>query len=112
MTDAAFEGWAIVELMGHRTRPGYAKEVEIAGGKMLRIDIPAPEADVTEFYGVASIYSIRPCSEQMARDQASHANARPVRPIQYRELPRPDGAEPAPAPAHGVDVADYVGDNE
>lgn len=96
MSKTAFEGWAIVEIMGHRTRPGYVKEVEIAGGRMLRVDIPAPDADVTEFYGVASIYSIRPCSEQMARDQASTANARPVRPIQYRELPKPDAEPPAP----------------
>lgn len=90
---SAFEGWAIVELMGHRTRPGYIKEVEIAGGKMLRIDIPAPDGDATEFYGAASIYSIRPCSEQIARDQASGANSRPVRPIQYRELPPPAATE-------------------
>lgn len=96
MTEAtAFEGWAIVELMGHRTRPGFVKEVEIAGGKMLRIDIPAPDGDVTEFYGTSAIYSIRPCSEQMARDQSSHANSRPVRPIQYRELAAPDGAAQA-----------------
>lgn len=92
MSETAFEGWAIVELMGHRTRPGFVKEVEIAGGKMLRIDIPAPDADVTEFYGTSAIYSIRPCSEQMARDQAIGANSRPVRPIQYRELPAPEAA--------------------
>lgn len=90
MSESGFEGWAIVELMGHRTRPGYVVEVEIAGGKLLRIDIPAPDGEVSEFYGVASIYSIRPCSEQMARDQARSANSRPVRPIQYCELPSPD----------------------
>ena len=34
-----YEGWAILECMGHRERPGYVKEVELAGGKLLRIDI-------------------------------------------------------------------------
>ncbi|HYD87146.1 MAG TPA: hypothetical protein VEA80_06715 [Vitreimonas sp.] len=106
MSEVAFEGWAIVELMGHRTRPGRVKEVETAGGKMLRIDIPAPDGEVTEFYGVSAIYSIRPCSEQIARDQSSTAQSRPVRPIQYRELPQPD------ANAAGASNHDYDDDDE
>jgi hypothetical protein len=35
-----YEGWAIVELMGHRQRAGYVKEAEMFGAKMLRLDIP------------------------------------------------------------------------
>lgn len=87
MTEAGeFEGWAIVELMGHRVRPGYAKEVELAGGKMLRIDIPLEAGAVTEFYGAAAIYAIRPCSEDMAVTEARRwGDNRPVRPISYRE---------------------------
>lgn len=83
-----FESWAIVELMGHRKRPGFAKEVEIAGGKMLRIDIPVTGAEsVTEYYGVASIYSIRPATEEVVRDLIANsygADPRPVRPVSYR----------------------------
>jgi hypothetical protein len=93
MTDEAYEGWAILELMGHRQRPGYVKEVEMAGGKMLRIDIPVTESDsVTEFYGVASIYSLRPAAEDIVRDAIKRsygADPRPVRPVEYRiEPPR------------------------
>ncbi len=91
MSDTAFEGWAILELMGHRQRPGYVKEVEIAGGKMLRIDIPAPDGDVTEFYGAASLYCLRPVSEDIARDQARGARSRPTRPLEYAALPKPNG---------------------
>lgn len=91
--DTAFEGWAILELMGHRQRPGYVREVEIAGGKMLRVDIPAPDGDVTEFYGAASLYCLRPVSEEIARDQARGARSRPTRPLQYASLPAPDDAD-------------------
>lgn len=36
-----FEGWAIVELMGHRRLGAWVSEVELAGAPMLRLDIPA-----------------------------------------------------------------------
>lgn len=90
-----YEGWAIVELMGHRQRPGYVKEVELAGGKMLRIDIPTHDGEsVTEFYGTSAIYSIRPAAEDLVRGQIQRWNdPRPVRPVSYREreaLPSPD----------------------
>jgi hypothetical protein len=84
--------WAIVELMGHRERPGRVTEVEMYGGKLLRIDIPAPAGDVTEFYGVSAIYSVRPVSEEIARDRATRIDSRPVRPVEYRSpntLPAP-----------------------
>jgi hypothetical protein len=83
---AAFDGWAIVELMGHRIRAGRVTEVELAGGKMLRIDIPTEGEDVTEFYSTAAIYALRPCTEEIARRKAGGYNdPRPVRPLEYRE---------------------------
>ena len=36
----AFEGWAILELMGHRRLGGLVTEQEIAGAAFLRIDVP------------------------------------------------------------------------
>lgn len=81
----AFEAWALIELMGHRQRIGFVREVEMFGGKLLRIDIPAEGGDVTEYYGCASIYSLRPCSEEIARDGAKrYGDLRPVRPLDYR----------------------------
>lgn len=35
-----FEGWAILELMGHRRLAGYVRETELAGTGMLRLDVP------------------------------------------------------------------------
>lgn len=91
--EPAFEGWAILELMGHRKRPGYVKEVEIAGGKMLRIDIHGAtegenESVVTEFYGCAAVYCLRPVAEEIARDVARHVDLRPIRPVEYRPAPQ------------------------
>lgn len=95
MTSATpFEGWAILEVMGHRTRPGFVQEVEIAGGKMLRVDIPQPDGPISEFYGASSIYSIRPVEEAIAREAAERSYiGRPVRPMTYREPNEPAGIE-------------------
>lgn len=110
MPQATYEGWAILELMGHRERPGYVKEVEIAGGKMLRIDIPVEKDDagqdvtVTEFYGAAAIYCMTPCSEELARARVTPYNdPRPVRPMEYRERQRitRDATEALPADDDG-----------
>lgn len=102
MTEQALSTWAIVELMGHRTRPGFASEVEIAGGKMLRIDVPVSDTEsITEFYGVPAIYSIRPTTEDIARDHGyrRYGDPRPVQPASYR-----------PAPAISAAVIDDDGD--
>ena len=96
MDTVAFEGWAFLELMGHRQRIGYVREAEMFGGKLLRIDIPAEGGDVTEFYGCSSIYAMRPCSEEIARNAAKHyGDPRPVRPLDYRPglLPEPASDE-------------------
>jgi len=95
MVEVVFEGWALVELMGHRQRAGFVKDVEMFGGKLLRIDIPvAPDATVTEFYGCSAIYALRPCSEEVARDHVKNAydgDVRPVRPLEYRPRDDDDG---------------------
>jgi hypothetical protein len=90
MAEVAFEGWAVVELFGHRQRAGYVKDVEMFGGKMLRIDIPVEtDKHVTEFYGCSALYALRPCSEEIVRDHIKRAydidELRPVRQVEYRE---------------------------
>lgn len=87
---AEFEGWAIVELMGHRKLAGYVREVTIAGAAMLRLDIPS-EPPVTQYYGASSLYCMTPTTEALAR--AAAQVSRPT-PISRYELP----ASPAPRP--------------
>lgn len=97
MSEVKFEGWAIVELMGHRQRGGYVKDVEMFGGKLLRVDIPVDDkVTVTEFYGCSALYALRPCSEEIVRDHVKRAydgDPRPVRQIEYR----PDDEQEAAA---------------
>lgn len=86
MTEA-YEGWARLELMGHRSRVGQVREVELYGGKLLRIDIPiAGGAEfVTEFYGASAIYCMTPIAADVAKDYAERtADPRPVKPMGYR----------------------------
>lgn len=69
LPEPAYEGWAIVELMGHRQVAGRVSEVQIAGATLLRVDVPGrDETVVSQFYGGASIYCLTPCDEAAARD--------------------------------------------
>lgn len=77
--------WAIVELMGHRKLAGELREVTIAGGAFLRLDVPS-QPPVTQFYGSSAIYCITPTTEDLARKVAEAA--RPT-PVSRYELPEP-----------------------
>jgi hypothetical protein len=64
------EGWAILELMGHRRLGGRVSEASIAGGAFIWIDIPHPnEAGIftaTQLYSPAAVYAITPTTEEIA----------------------------------------------
>lgn len=89
--DVDFEGWALVELMGHRKRAGLCKDVSMVGSRLLRVDVPDPkdiEKFTTEFYGGAAIYGLHPCDEATGRRLAiAHRYDRPIEP--YEEPSRP-----------------------
>jgi hypothetical protein len=89
-----FEGWAILELMGHRRLAGYVQEIELAGAAFLRLDVPGgdEEPDATQFYSPGAVYCLTPCAEELARELAR--NARP-RPVNEWDLPRRPELVPA-----------------
>jgi hypothetical protein len=74
--DGGFQGWALLELMGHRQRPGYVRETELAGAKVLRVDIPMGKDDadqdrmVIEYYTTSALFALRPGDEATIREQA------------------------------------------
>jgi len=91
-----FEGWGILELMGHRKLAGYVSEQAIGGASFIRIDVPkydgAPRENVaTQFYSPSAVYCLTPTTEELARKVA--AGAQPA-PVTRWELPP---APPVPA---------------
>ena len=93
----AFEGWAIVELMGHRRLAGFVTEQEIAGAAFLRLDIPGPphpeddeddgpavalkggfEGGVTQFYSPQAVYCITPTTQDIAVTIGRRSRPAPV----------------------------------
>jgi hypothetical protein len=79
--------WALVEILGHRSRAGRVTQVQEFGAVMLRIEIPLRDGGfATEDYGGSSIYGIRWCTEDVARAAAfQDSDVRPVMPVDWRE---------------------------
>jgi hypothetical protein len=97
--------WMLVEIMGHRTHWGRARQEERFGAKMLRIDVPKivnfertdpsgpavrldpPRVEwVTHYYGGPSIFSF------MLTDEATvMARNKPYEPPSRLSLPAPEG---------------------
>lgn len=86
----SYEGWAIVELMGHRRIAGRVSQAEQYGTAMLRIDVPSekPEEFQTQFYGGPSIYCLTPTTEEVARAIAVRSRPTPVHAWEFPQLPR------------------------
>lgn len=106
MSISAFEGWAIVELMGHVRMAGQIREVEQYGTKMLAVDVPAvPDAGVeafTTFVSGASLYRVTPTTEAVAVGIVRASRPRPVHPYDVQLEPLKPRAALAPADAEEV----------
>lgn len=87
-SEKPYEGWAIVELMGHRRLAGLVSQAEQFGVAMLRVDVPGENGEVsaTQFYGGSSIYCLTPTTEEIARAVALRNRPEPVA---RWELPAP-----------------------
>jgi hypothetical protein len=88
---AAFEGWCILEVFGHRKLGGYLREQELASASFLRIDIPAVDgrAPATQFYAPTAVYAITPCTEEIARSVAGLFRPEPVSRWDLRAIEAP-----------------------
>jgi hypothetical protein len=62
--------YAVVELMGHRVRPGAISDAQLGGATLLRIEHPSArdnlDEPLVEYYAPSALFSIRPCT----RDEA------------------------------------------
>ena len=82
-SEPAAEEWAIVELMGHRTRCGRVSEVERFGAKLLMVEAVAFDAEGAmttrvEYYSGAAIYCLSPTT----KDECLRRAPRAYRPLQ------------------------------
>jgi hypothetical protein len=73
-----YDGWAILELMGHVRLAGRVTEESHFGVALGRIDIPNGDTFTTQYFGGSSIYRLSPVSEQVARIVASQNQPEPV----------------------------------
>jgi hypothetical protein len=80
MSTEQFKMWAMVELFGHTRVAGEVSEQTIAGGAMVRIDVPdtGKSPAFTRIVNVSAIYAINPMSEEMVRSIASQLNVTPI----------------------------------
>lgn len=105
------ETFAILEVMGHSKFAGFVQQVAMGGSAMIRIDVPEiPESEeeytdweygadargipvkkkrkvpgqvaFTKFFGISSIFSITPCSEEVALAAVKQFRSAPVTVLQ------------------------------
>lgn len=95
MSEDKFEGWAILELMGHRRLAGRLSEQTIGGAALIRIDIPS-QPPVTQFYGGAAVYCITPTTEDIATAVARRTQEAPVHRYELAHLLAPEPASERP----------------
>lgn len=81
-----FEGWGILELMGHVRLAGRITEETHFGACLGRIDVPKDNGFTTQYFSGGSIYRLTPTTEEIARSVA--ANNQPE-PVHRWELPAP-----------------------
>lgn len=103
-----FEGWCIVEQLGHKRLAGYVSEQVVGGTAFIRVDVPGPEGKpvATQFLSGGSIYAITPCTEDLARKVAANCVVQPV--TEWDIQPR----RPALASAATFDVDDDEDDED
>lgn len=74
-----FDGFAIIEFMGHRKRAGKVSTAEIGGTFVFRVETATPDGEkLTEVYNASSLYCLTPVTEQVATIVARSINPAPI----------------------------------
>jgi len=100
-----FEGWAIVEVMGHNAFQGFVTTESFGGTVLFRVDVPEIPQQTTEagtreavpaftkLIGAGSIYCITPCTEDTAKAARLSSVYRPLIPLDVVKA-LPPGRDP------------------
>lgn len=113
-TPPRFETWGILEIMGHSRFAGFITNDAPAGINLLRIDVPAiPACDYgealpafTKWFSPAAIFSMTPCTEDLARHAAAAMRVRPPHVFALPAPPTWQAAEAATDALGDVDEAE------
>jgi len=75
-----FDSWAIIEIFGHQKIAGRVTEAQIGGCSFVRVDVPEHNGakEFTKFFGNGAIYSMTPCSEEVAKAALKQIMPEPV----------------------------------
>lgn len=89
--DAELKSWALVELFGHQRIVGFLSQQTFGTGVLFRVDVPDLLKDgkrvrdgFTRYFGLSSIYSITPVSEDVVRQLLPTCDGTPARPLGLR----------------------------
>jgi hypothetical protein len=125
-----FDGWAIVDVLGHQRYVGYVTTEAFGQAVLFRIDVPALDereretkrpgyisghgycpagtkvhegavAGYTKLVGSGSIYTITPCDKEAALKAVEDAQPRPL-----MQITLPPGAEASALPPADIDFDD------
>lgn len=104
-----WQGYAILELLGHRKLAGYVKAETLAGTSFLRVDVPGDDGTVcTQFVNPASVYALTPTTEDIANRFAAGCRPEPVTPWELRERTE----EPKALPSEGHNSIPFEDDDD
>lgn len=89
MNEAKEGFWAFLEVMGHQKLSGFVTEVNLAGTGFLKIYVPEIETELwngktvtvssfEKLYSPSSVFSITPCTEEIARGIAAKICEKPL----------------------------------
>lgn len=133
---AKFDGWAIVDVLGHQRYVGYVTTEAYGQAVLFRVDVPQLEAreretkrpgyfggrylpagatvkegpvdGYTKLIGSGSIYSITPCTKEAALAAVEEAQVRPLMSVSLPEGQLlPEAAAPADDFADEDDDVEY-----
>lgn len=105
-TESTFEGWAVLEILGHRRLIGFLSAVTFAGAPFVCIDVLQSDgASATQYYSPQAIYAWAPTTEETARRAAS---LNTVAPITRWELPALAPPATQSDDDWAADVADFL----
>lgn len=72
MNKPCFEGWAALELFGHRTLAGFVQEIEFLGEPAIRIDVESEgRPPIMQIYRREAVFSVTPISQEDAQTLAT-----------------------------------------